>query len=367
VAQVVQRLSGAGAVAARGAARRRTSWREDLVTAGLSAWMIAGGASDGWAHVHAKPDTFLTSWHAAIYSGFAALFAWMIWLSRPARGGVPVGYGLGLAGGVVLLAGSVGDGVWHTVFGIELSFEALLSPTHILLFAGSMLLVATPARAAWGSRWPSAAPTLRDFAPTLLSLTVTTCTVIVFLGHASAFGRLAATRAVSPAAPLDTPPYHIIEQGFMDIQFTNLVLLGVLLLALRRWRLPFGSATVLFAVPVATSVVIWEATNAWLVLAALAGGLVADWCLARSSGPAVGRRTHLLVATATPLALWSSYFLVLHLQHGITWSAELWTGSLLFTLLGGYALHLLMLPPLAPQTAEQRPTAGSGRTRPDTQ
>jgi hypothetical protein len=48
---------------------------------------------------------------------------------------------------------------------------------------------------------------------------------------------------------------------------------------------------------------------------------------------------------------------------GLTWPAELWTGSLLFTLLGGYALHLLMLPPLAPQTTEQRPPDAPGSER----
>jgi hypothetical protein len=56
------------------------------------------------------------------------------------------------------------------------------------------------------------------------------------------------------------------------------------------------------------------------------------------------------VATVAPLALWGSYFLVLQLRHGVTWPAELWTGSVLFASLSGFTLSLLMLPP-APHPA----------------
>jgi hypothetical protein len=49
----------------------------------------------------------------------------MAWIALRARvvrragEAVPVGYGLGLVGVGVFLASAVGDGIWHTLFGVE--------------------------------------------------------------------------------------------------------------------------------------------------------------------------------------------------------------------------------------------------------
>lgn len=48
--------------------------------------------------------------------------------------------------------GGGGDIVWHEIFGIEKSVEALLSLTHLLLAAGASLVVSGPLRAAWQRR-----------------------------------------------------------------------------------------------------------------------------------------------------------------------------------------------------------------------
>jgi hypothetical protein len=68
----------------------------------------------------------------------------------------------------------------------------------------------------------------------------------------------------------------------------------------------------------------------------------------RSSRAANRTRAHRLVATIGPVALWTSYFLVLQLRDGIAWPAELWTGSIIFAGLSGLALSLLMAPPPGP-------------------
>src|SRR5687767_12254029 len=61
--------------------RPRTTRGDDLITALLSAWLVVGLFIDGWAHNNLEAlETFLTSWHAALYSGFAATAAWMGWL-----------------------------------------------------------------------------------------------------------------------------------------------------------------------------------------------------------------------------------------------------------------------------------------------
>ncbi|HRQ41603.1 MAG TPA: hypothetical protein PLD25_27095 [Chloroflexota bacterium] len=117
---------------------------------------------DGWAHHHvAELESFFTPWHGVLYSGFlvtaVALGIYVVqnWHQEgnwPAA--VPVGYGWSLVGILLFLAGGAGDILWHGIFGIEESVEALLSPTHLLLAAGAVLAVTGPLRAAWRQRRP---------------------------------------------------------------------------------------------------------------------------------------------------------------------------------------------------------------------
>jgi hypothetical protein len=87
----------------------------------------------------------------------------------------------------------------------------------------------------------------------------------------------------------------------------------------------------------------WE-----VVVVGLAGGLAADWLIARSARWPNRTQAHRAVAIGTPLVLWASYFLAVQLRWGIAWPAELWAGSVVFAALGGFALSLLMVPPPAP-------------------
>lgn len=337
----------------------RTSWRDDMVTAALCAWVVTGMVLDAWAHQNAsRLETFFTPWHAVLYSGFAVLMAWMAARTlaatgrRRERAAVPVGYGLGLVGVVLFLVSGVGDGIWHTVFGVEREVEAALSPTHIGLFVGALLVFTTPLRAAWSSDRLGAAPSLRALLPALLSLTFATVLVSFLFFYLSAFRDPASTRPFERWAgqfPGGFPSLSYTRQhGVASVLVTNLLLVAPVLLLLRRWRPPFGSATLLLTAVAVLTTATQEFAHGELVAAAAAGGLVADWSIARwGSGAAGGHR---LVATVTPLALWTSYFLVLQLTDGIAWPAELWTGSVVFASLSGLALSLLMAPP-TPGTA----------------
>ena len=42
------------------------------------------------------------------------------------------------------MAGAIGDMFWHIIFGIEVSIDALLSPTHLLLLIGALLILSGP-------------------------------------------------------------------------------------------------------------------------------------------------------------------------------------------------------------------------------
>jgi hypothetical protein len=58
---------------------------------------------------------------------------------------------LSLLGFMIFALGGGVDFAWHTLFGFEADEEALLSPAHLLLATGAILLTSGPLRAAC---WP---------------------------------------------------------------------------------------------------------------------------------------------------------------------------------------------------------------------
>lgn len=221
-----------------------------LVTMLLGVWTVGGVFVDGWAHINlaSTRETFFTPWHGLLYSGFTAVSAWMaLPLLRRGRGvtvadSVSVGYGLGFAGLVLFAAGGAGDAVWHALLGIEVGIDALLSPTHLLLLTGGILMLTSPLRAAWHSH-DQPVPTLRQLLPAVLSVTLTAALVAFFFAYA--WGALDTSPVTAvPAAALDenAPGHPAAERaiGFAILSrlLTTAVLLGPLLLMMRRWRLP---------------------------------------------------------------------------------------------------------------------------------
>ena len=136
---------------------------------------LSGLYLDGWAHNHGRVDnSFFTVWHAFFYAGFGLvmllLLGTLLWNRAQGmrwRSALPNGYQLALLGVFIFAAGGVGDLIWHELFGIEEDFEALISPTHLMLGAGLGLIVSGPLRAALAR--PHQRPTWREIAPALVA------------------------------------------------------------------------------------------------------------------------------------------------------------------------------------------------------
>jgi hypothetical protein len=334
----------------------RLGAREDTITIALGFWLLAGLFIDGWAHnTSTLVETFFTPWHAVLYSGYTASTLWLCglvwWQLRAGKVGlaaIPRGYELGLIGAALFGLGGIADMTWHLILGIEVGIEALLSPSHLLLFAGIVLIFSSPLRSAWSSTEPgSRTPTLRAFLPTLLSLsaTVSACT---FLGgyfwalldfYHLAWGTYGFTgRAIRMSQ----------ELGITSILLTNLLLVGPLLYALRRWLLPFGSITIFFTLNTILMNGFDNFEKKETILAALIAGLIADG-LVRWLRPTPDRTSSLrLFAVLVPIAFWTLYFIEEQLRWGVAWSPEFWAGAIVLTAFSGVALSLLVAPPAIP-------------------
>ena len=183
-----------------------------MAVAVFGTWMIIGLFLDGWAHQANKPETFFSPWHMLLYSGFVAAVAWFGWDGRR-RGDATAAPGdRWLTAGLVLfVTGAVGDGIWHEIFGIEVDLEALLSPTHLLLFIGGFLMVTLPLRLALADE-SERAPVWRDWWPQAVTLTLATSVVGFFSMYLSAFegvgihGERSSSRRCRPtASPRSSP------------------------------------------------------------------------------------------------------------------------------------------------------------------
>jgi hypothetical protein len=322
-------------------ARPRASRATDVVMLVLATWLVGGAFVDAWAHANlAELETFFTPWHAVLYSGYAACAAWISWQvvraqDRGGRGlaGVPVAYGLGLVGLAVFALGGAGDLLWHEVFGIETDIDALLSPTHLVLFGGTLLIVSIPLRSAWARPDGRDAGSLAAFLVPQLSLALVTAVVSFFFMYFSAF---------ASDAPAQGDDGLIV--GIAEALVTNLILVGALLFLLKRWQPPFGAVTILFGVVALLMTVIFAFTTVVTVIPALLGGLAAD-VLIRRLHPSVDRPAALqVVATAVPFVLWVAYYATFAVQGRLSWVPEIYSGLVVFNSLAGFALARLQLP-----------------------
>ncbi len=322
-------------------------------------WLVGGVHVDGWAHSHVPGlETFFTPWHALFYTGLLAIGSFLAatLVGNHLRGyawtqAIPAGYGLSLVGVIIFSLGGIGDMVWHTVFGIEVSVEALLSPSHLTLATGGVLIASGPLRAAWlrGGR----AVSFYKLLPMLISATMLLSIFTFF----TVYGSLFAT--TWPATNRQVYTRQLMELnvsiGLTSLLFQSGLLMGLTLLLMRRWQLPFGCLTLLFAANTGMVTFMRDkqlSTGVFaLVLVGLVTGLAADMFI-RQFQPSSERRTAFRVfAALIPALLYSLYFLALQLSGGTWWTTPVWTGSIFLAGAVGLMISYVALPPRIPAEA----------------
>jgi len=317
----------------------RTTTKEDLVTILLSLWMVVGLLVDAFKHsTDPTLETFWTPSHALFYSGFLATAGWLVFVTfrrrRPSQSwseSIPLAHRTALIGVGVFAAGGFSDATWHEVLGVETGLDALLSPTHVLLFVGMTLIVSTPFRAAWLDRSANRSPSLRNFLPALASATFTTALVAFFFEYTWVLAMR--DIAVQRYVPDSDVGELLAVLGILGIVVTTFILMPPVLLMSRRWRPPFGSVTLLF-VGVNVFVALAFDLDMSGILPSLVAGVVADTLLA-------GDLDRRVTSFAIPFVLFATYFAVVGQDsRGLGWPPEIWGGAIFFAGLASLGMEL---------------------------
>lgn len=322
-----------------------SSVRFDWMVVLLEAWWVGGVFVDGWAHNHGKVDqSFFTPWHAVLYTGCfvnALFFAGVVWRNHtkgyPWSRSVPRGYELALLGVGTFLVGGLLDLLWHLFFGIEQSIAATLSPTHLMLALGVFLAASGPWRSAWLRSLTRQPENLLRHLPMLVSLTYVLSILTFFTQYASPI-------VTSWADKQTAQPQQAL--GIASILLQTAIIMGVVLLAIRRWRLPLGSFTIALTITFVLVSVLANPIPPILVVAVLASinGLIID-ALNLALKPSVERRTALrLFAFLVPMVTETIYFFAIQMLHGIVWVVHLWVGSIVLAGVVGLFLSYLLVP-----------------------
>lgn len=300
--------------------------RFDWLVIAASAWLLGGLYWDGWAHGYGLPDSFWTIWHGAFYSGYAASAAVILGAiarSRPQaatwRAAIPAGYEAAVVGVFVFGLGGAFDMAWHTVFGIELSTDALLSPSHLLLGLGIALIVSGPLLAAW-RRGTSGG--LAAQLPAVLSLTALLSLFTFFSLFAGPYSSVIGTGA--------RPSETTLVRSLLGMYLFSALIVGLALVALRRGTLPIGSLTLLLGLNgIAMILMRGHApldVQVTFAAVALASGAIGDVMLWRLR-PSDSRPLQLHVfAFALPAVYLAIYLAVVVLRIGSGWTVHELTG-----------------------------------------
>ena len=333
----------------------RLDWWMAIVTC----LMIFGLFVDGWAHNHDRVDnTFFTPWHAILYSayGVAALTLIVLHFRNVSLGyrwsrALPSGYMLALIGAFTFALAGIGDMLWHKAFGFEQSLESLLSPTHLVLALSGLLINTGPIRALWRRNTDHS---WRSLFPAILAITAITSVFTFFMVYASVTSNLVILTGQQPDSQTLTEIF-----GIQALVVHSNILLGVILFFSRRWRLPFGSVTLIYSVNAA--LMVWvhidTADEFLLVVSAAITGLLGDLLLReRAQQWPHGIR---LLACLLPFAYSLGALLILQIlgsvvwnNGGLWWEIHMWLGTPILAGAFGYGLSLLVIPPESPKSAK---------------
>lgn len=364
--------------------RPMTQWREDLITMMLAIWPITAMFFDGRNHNNeVGQESFWSLPHLVLYSGATVLGLWVALIVvryQIAAGidvkrlmvdfkAIPVGYGVAIIGLTILAVAGPWDLIWHEIYGFEVGVDAIYSPSHLCLFFGALLVTSTGIRSMWAKA--DIAPDLKEFAPVVLSamlfigvsgfITMYLSTFMTnvtpttdFVNDLKNFNDVRSDQTIGLNPGLtgygdDKWPYQFysVSHGMASMIVTTLVLLGPVLLMLRRWRVPAGAFTLIFFGYGLLVNIMTEYRDIVLIIPLILAGVAADVVQSRVAKP--GERLTLggirIAGPVIGAVLWLSYYGVLALDKGLGWTPTQWVGALFVGFMTSFGVAFLIAPP----------------------
>ena len=235
----------------------------NLVVFALGMWCLGGLLTDAFAHISGVvDDTFFTPWHAIWYSGATAYGLYITYAILPEDGlphlmkhplstlaAIEPHHRPGVYGIIIFGISGFGDMIWHETLGVESNTDILLSPTHIGLFIGLIMSVTAPL---W-SAWPDAKSGTSGWSSQLLLVFgagAAWSVVQLIFRYTNLWFRGLADFCYSGST--DFCHYEsytdALEFGLQGFWLQALLLSGVLVLFLRRWKPARGSMFILFLI-----------------------------------------------------------------------------------------------------------------------
>lgn len=268
-------------------------------------------------------DDFLSGWHLVLYGGVTGVAVVLGLMALRFGPRAPLErLGAACAGLAVLTVGGVTDAVWHELFGVEAALQALVSPPHLLILLGLVLLMVAPIAAlAEGPDRPLDRPR-----SAILALSVTSLLLVVslFTGYLTPLiggQQFQAGAYVEPIIGTSLLDYDTTRSLGVALWFSAAV--SLLVVVVRGRTAPVGGTWTLAFGLLATAPLVATGSEALPISAALVTyGILSDLTGTR-------RRPHPLGTGLATASLWAVLFAILAAQGDLVWIRELWAGVIM--------------------------------------
>lgn len=309
---------------------------------GLCFWFMSGLILDGWAHNHnIGGDSILTPYHYLFYSGFFTIVLFFLFTTilnikngtTPSKA-FPHGYILTLFGIVIMGVGGTIDLVWHSIFGVEQSIEALLSPSHLLIFLGTGLILLGPINSAWCQlqtrfKFKAQLPMIINVALFITLLNFMTHYINPLVGPFSALNHKAAG------------VYYGYTIGLSGTLLQTVIIFGSVLFFLTRWNLLPGSLTIIFTINAVAMSLMTDHYE--ITLSIILAGIICDLIMLTIK-PSFSILRLRIFAFLAPIAYYSCYYINILIVSKTWWSVHVLTGIILEAGFAGLMLSYLLIP-----------------------
>jgi hypothetical protein len=313
---------------------------ELLVLIACNLVTTVGLAGDIARHLQQPDDLegdFLSSWHLVLYGGVLAVAVWL-GVGAIRRGPAFLPSAATTVIGFLLLAfGGAFDAIWHERFGAEVRVEALVSPPHLMVFAGLAFLLASPVVVLW--QRPARRLGLVPSVVALVSVVTTVLVTSLFTGFLSplASGLTLSEGYVEPLVG-EAPVDYDQVRGLGIVLWTTVMLTVAFTIVLVRFRPMPGLVGVSIFMCGAPAMAITDAeTIRPLVIGYAMAGVVVELLVGLLGKPTLGRAGAAITGAGLGGMLWAATFALLAQEDRLNWSTTLWAGTVVLSAMAGAA------------------------------